>query len=64
MNLLWTGLSPAQQRALAALLENGPADLPREVGEQLCNLGLAEPLIAGGYCVSALGATVLPASAR
>lgn len=58
MNLSWNCLTPSQRDALLALCEHGPLDLPRELGEQLSNLGLAEPLIRGGYCVSPLGMTV------
>ena len=60
MNLVWNNLSVAQRDALMALCKNGPCDLPRDLGEQLQNLGVAEALQAGGYCVSALGVTVLP----
>lgn len=60
MNLSWSCLTPSQRSALALLCHQGPVELPRELGEQLRNLGLAEPLIRGGYCVSALGKTVLP----
>lgn len=60
MNLSWSCLTPSQRNALALLCQQGPVELPRELGEQLRNLGLAEPLIRGGYCVSALGKTVLP----
>lgn len=58
MKLSWNCLTPSQRDALLALCEHGPLDLPRELGEQLSNLGLAEPLIRGGYCVSPLGMTV------
>ena len=61
MNLDWNCLSTHQRRALTVLSMNGPCDLPREVGEQLCNLGLVVPLQVGGYCISALGATLPPA---
>lgn len=60
MNLSWTCLSQSQRTALLALCQYGPCDLPNDVGEQLKNLGLAEPLLRGGYCVSPLGKTVVP----
>lgn len=60
MNLSWLSLTPLQRSALVLLCDEGPLELPRELGEQLRNLGLAEPLLRGGYCVSPLGKTVLP----
>ncbi|HEY8577975.1 MAG TPA: hypothetical protein VIL88_16735 [Devosia sp.] len=60
MNLSWSCLTQSQRSALTHLCQYGPGDLPREIGEQLINLGLVEPLRAGGYCASALGLTVPP----
>ncbi|SEP65330.1 hypothetical protein SAMN05428969_0321 [Devosia sp. YR412] len=62
MNLSWSGLTHIQRNALRSLCQDGPCELPRDLGEQLTNLGLAEPLTRGGYCVSALGLTVPPSS--
>lgn len=62
MNLSWNALTPYQRTALQALGKEGPMMLPAELGEQLCNLGLAEKLKMGGYCISALGATFKPQS--
>lgn len=63
MNLDWNCLSQTQRRALTLLSRNGPCDLPRELGEQLTNLGLVETLQVGGYCISPLGSTLSPISA-
>ena len=60
MNISWNCLTRLQRDAMVALCTVGPCALSREIGEQLSNLGLAEPLIRGGYCVSALGMTVPP----
>lgn len=60
MNFNWTSLTQTQRRALRDLCSHGPRELPRDLGEQLTSLGLAEPLIQGGYCVSPLGMTVAP----
>ena len=60
MNLEWECLTPSQRAALAALGSQGPRQLPRDVGEQLYNLGLAEIPVDGLYCISATGSTVLP----
>ena len=62
MNLSWFSLTNSQRNALHNLCQHGPCDLPRELGEQLTNLGLAEPLTRGGYCVSPLGMTIPPAT--
>lgn len=62
MNLHWTNLTSSQRQALMLLCEGGPCTLPQELGEQLCNLGLAERLAASNFCVSALGATVPPST--
>lgn len=62
MNLSWSSLTFSQRSALNDLCRHGPCDLPRELGEQLTNLGLAEPLTRGGYCVSPLGLTVPPST--
>lgn len=61
MNLSWSNLTYLQRNALSALCISGPCELPNELGEQLSNLGLAEKLTRGGYCVSPLGLTVPPA---
>lgn len=50
----------SQRTALLARYQYRPCDLRNDVGEQLKNLGLAEPLLRGGYCVSPLGKTVVP----
>lgn len=60
MNLNWMNLTPSQRSAVSLLCQHGPCDLPRELGEQLVNLGLAEIAADGVYCISALGATVPP----
>lgn len=60
MNLEWSYLTPRQRAALEALEHTGLCRLPGEVGEQLYNLGLAEIVDAGVYCLSATGTTVLP----
>ncbi|QQR40428.1 hypothetical protein [Devosia rhizoryzae] len=62
MNLHWTNLTASQRQALMMLCSNGPSTLPDELGEQLCNLGLAERTASSGYCISALGMTVPPAT--
>ena len=62
MNLHWTNLTPSQRQALTMLCETGPCTLPEELGEQLCNLGLAERVTSSSFCVSALGSTVPPAT--
>jgi hypothetical protein len=61
MNLHWTNLTSSQRKALMLLAEGSPCDLPQELGEQLCNLGLAERMAASSYCISPLGTTVPPA---
>lgn len=60
MNLRWTSLTRAQRAALSILHGEGPCLLPQELGEQLINLGLVEPLHAGGYCITAMGSTLVP----
>lgn len=60
MNLIWTNLTLAQRKALEALCLTGPSALPRELGEQLQNLGLVELAADNVWCVSALGATIQP----
>lgn len=60
MNLNWMSLTQTQRLALHDLCAYGPCELTRELGEQLTNLGLAEPLTRGGYCVSPLGKTLAP----
>jgi hypothetical protein len=62
MNIDWSNLTALQRKALMLLCQHGHCPLPDELGEQLCNLGLAERLGEQSYCVSALGATVLPAT--
>lgn len=62
MNLNWSNLTSPQRKALMMLCEMGPCALPEELGEQLCNLGLAERLGSSAFCVSALGTTVPPAT--
>jgi len=61
MNLNWTSLMALQQRAISQLCERETCDLPQELAEQLINLGLVE-LVGGTYCISPLGATLLPNS--
>ena len=61
MNLHWTNLTSPQRKALMLLCE-GPCTLPEELGEQLCNLGLAERIASSNFCVSALGTTVPPST--
>ena len=60
MNLNWMTLTLSQRSAVALLCERGACVLPRELGEQLLNLGLVEQAGDGLYCISALGATVPP----
>ena len=62
MNLHWTNLTLSQRDALLKLTQVGPSALPGELGEQLCNLGLAERMATSSYCISALGSTVAPAN--
>lgn len=58
MNLTWTNLTVSQRSAVSLLCQRGPCVLPRELAEQLVNLGLAEEAAAGIFCVSALGSTL------
>ena len=60
MNLNWKDLTAPQRTAVSLLCQRGPCVLPRELGEQLINLGLAEEAANGVFCISALGATVPP----
>jgi hypothetical protein len=60
MNLSWSNLTRMQRSALRNLCQNGPGELPVELGEQLSNLGLVDRLSGGGYGVSAMGLTVPP----
>ncbi len=60
MNLDWMNLTASQRSAVSLLCLRGPSGLPRELGEQLTNLGLVECAADGVYCISALGATVRP----
>lgn len=62
MNLSWSNLTHLQRNALSTLCQDGPCELPRELGEQLASLGLVEKLLRGGYCVSPLGTTVPPST--
>lgn len=62
MNLLWTNLTSPQRQAMMLLNKGEPCALPTELGEQLCNLGLAERTASSNFCISALGATVPPAT--
>jgi hypothetical protein len=62
MNLNWSSLTSPQRKALLLLSEAGPCALPQELGEQLCNLGLAERIAASNFCISALGTTVPPST--
>ena len=62
MNLSWSNPTNLQPNALSALCQSGPFELPNELGEQLSNLGLAEKLCRGGYCVSPFGLTVAPST--
>lgn len=64
MNLNWMNLTPSQRSAVSLLCQQGPSGLPKELAEQLVNLGLAEPAPNGIYNISALGATVPPATAH
>lgn len=63
MNLNWMNLTPSQRSAVSLLCQNGPSGLPKELAEQLINLGLAEPAAGGSYSISALGTTVPPTTA-
>lgn len=60
MNLDWMNLTASQRSAVSLLCAQGPSSLPRELGEQLINLGLAETADDGIYAISALGATMPP----
>lgn len=60
MNLNWISLTEAQQAAISLLNQRGPCVLPKVLGDQLLNLGLAEQPVNGVYCISALGSTVVP----
>lgn len=60
MNLSWTNLTQSQRSALRNLCANGTCDLPRDLGDQLTNLGLAEHVNRGSYSVSPLGLAVAP----
>lgn len=60
MNLHWTNLTALQRNALITLCNGGPRRLSSELGEQLCNLGLAERVATDNFCISALGTTVPP----
>lgn len=60
MNLDWNNLTMMQREALMLLCEVGHCPLPDELGEQLCNLGLAERVTGRNYSLSALGATLPP----
>lgn len=62
MNFSWTSLTQTQRTALRNLCNHGPRELPRDLGEQLTSLGLAEPALDGAYVVSPLGMTVAPAN--
>jgi len=62
MNLNWLTLSVAQRSAVSLLCQRGVCPLPRELAEQLINLGIAEQVDEGVYCISAFGATVAPTS--
>lgn len=62
MNLLWTNLTSLQRQAMMTLCKGEPCVLSEELGEQLCNLGLAERTARSNFCISALGATVAPAT--
>lgn len=59
MNLVWMNLTASQRRAVSLLCEHGPSSLPRDLGEQLISLGLAE-CSDGVYCISVLGTTMRP----
>ena len=62
MNLNWTALTQSQ-RAVLAGLASGPGCVTTEIGEQLVNLGLIERVRQGGaFSITALGATVMPAT--
>ncbi|SFV28480.1 hypothetical protein SAMN05216456_0526 [Devosia crocina] len=60
MNLNWKDLTASQRSAVSLLCQRGPCILPRELAEQLINLGLAEQAASGVYCISALGSTLPP----
>lgn len=61
MNLLWTNLTSPQRQAMMMLCQGGSCALSAELGEQLCNLGLAERA-GSDFRVSPLGKTVPPAT--
>ncbi|CAN7580527.1 hypothetical protein [Devosia sp. LjRoot3] len=63
MNLDWMKLTASQRSAVSLLCEQGPSGLPRDLGEQLLSLGLAE-WADGVYCISALGTTMRPSAAH
>lgn len=62
MNLNWMTLSDAQRSAVSLLCQRGLCPLPKELAEQLINLGIAEQVGNGIYCISAFGSTVAPTS--
>ena len=64
MNLNWMSLSDAQRSAVSFLCQRGLCPLPREVAEKLINLGIAEQVDEGAYCISAFGTTVAPTSSH
>lgn len=64
MNLAWMNLTASQRSAVSLLCSKGPTGLPRDLGEQLINLGLAEWTDDGVYCISALGTTMEPNSVQ
>lgn len=53
MNLNWMTLSDAQRSAVSLLCQRGLCPLPKELAEQLINLGIAEQVGDGIYCISA-----------
>ncbi len=58
MTTNWHDLTRSQRIALLTLGRHGPCDLNPRLGEQLRNMGLADLLTVGGYCVSPLGRTL------
>ena len=64
MGIAWDVLLRSQRAALLALRKFGPCDLLIETGEQLQNLGLAEKLVMGGYCITPLGQVVTASRTR
>lgn len=62
MNVNWMTLSEAQRSAVSLLCQRRLCPLPRELAEQLINLGIAEQAGADVYRISSCGSTVAPLS--